>query len=828
MLGCNDAGADGIAFVLQPISTSVGGNGSGMGFGGISPSVGVTLDTYQNSSPDSDPFYDHIAVQLNGDVNHLSSNTITPLTAISATNDNVEDCIVHSLRIAWNAATTNLIISFDGQQRLNVTRDFVTTVFGGNPLVFWGFTGATGGLSNLQRFCTTLTPAFSFLPNQKKCVNEPITFYDNTTSFGGVVKHYWNFGDGSNIDSVNLNPTHTYTTAGDFVVVQRVKGADGCEETNTQTVRIGSKPVAGFYHQDSCINTLVHFFDTSTVAVGTLTSIFWELDNSGLTSIVSNPTSTYSTAGIKNIKLVVKSLEGCTSDTLYKPIRIFDRPVVNFSFTDSVCLGSPIIFTDNSTVSNGTVNGWVWLIDNVNATNNTSTLTHTFLTPGNHSISLMTTATGNSDCMGNMVTKNIYIRPKPVAAVKRLTICPGQTVNLLDSSYVPGGGQITQWWWDLGNNQYSTQQNPPVIYNSAGQANLQLVVSSAGGCKSDTLKFTLVVSAKPVANFGYPVTLCEGMPVQFTDSSSISGASIIKWRWTDNTILMDSVRNPVRILPAGTHSISLVVTSSDGCISDPFAQTLTVLYRPLIKWNFDDDCKNALISFSATDSLPGSVNSWHWNFGDGVAGTGNPATHSYSSNGAYPVTLYGETSTGCPHTDTLKGTINIYGTNAFAGNDVIAAEMQPVQLNAIGGISYEWSPGFGLTATDISNPVATVPSDQVYYLKAYTPEGCESFDTIKIKIYKGPDIYLPTAFTPNGDGLNDIFRGILVGIKTFNFLKVYNRWGQEIFITSDVSSGWNGKWKGKEQETGVYVVMASGIDFTGKLITKKSTVLLIR
>jgi Bacterial lectin len=111
-LGCSDNnGADGMAFVLQPISTSVGGTGQGMGFGSINPSVGVTLDTYQNSNPDSDPFYDHIAIQLNGDVSHTSANTITPLTPISATSNNVEDCQNHSLRIVWNAISKTMTTS---------------------------------------------------------------------------------------------------------------------------------------------------------------------------------------------------------------------------------------------------------------------------------------------------------------------------------------------------------------------------------------------------------------------------------------------------------------------------------------------------------------------------------------------------------------------------------------------------------------------------------------------------------------------------------------------------------------------------------------------
>ncbi|MFM6925929.1 MAG: lectin-like domain-containing protein, partial [Ferruginibacter sp.] len=225
-LGSGDSpGADGIAFVLQPISTSVGTSGSGLGYQGISPAVGVTLDTYQNSSPDNDPTYDHIAFQLNGDLNHSSANNIAgPVTAING-NNNIEDGNWHSLRIVWDAATKTLTAYVDGSLRLTTVRDLVANVFGGNPLVYWGFTGSTGGEFNYQGFKTALNPTFHFSPTQKRCINEPITFIDSTVSFAPIIKFYWDFGDGSPLDSLNLNPTHTYTSAGAFTVVQRVIGA---------------------------------------------------------------------------------------------------------------------------------------------------------------------------------------------------------------------------------------------------------------------------------------------------------------------------------------------------------------------------------------------------------------------------------------------------------------------------------------------------------------------------------------------------------------------------------------------------------------------------
>ena len=180
------------------------------------------------------------------------------------------------------------------------------------------------------------------------------------------------------------------------------------------------------------------------------------------------------------------------------------------------------------------------------------------------------------------------------------------------------------------------------------------------------------------------------------------------------------------------------------------------------------------------------------------------------------------------YNDTLRKNISIYSTNAYAGKDTIAAAGQPVQLQATGGISYLWSPAAGLNNANIANPVARLNATQTFTVKAFSPVGCETYDDVKIEIYLGPDIYLPNAFTPNGDSKNDIYRGKPVGLREFKFLKIFNRYGQEIFFTTDYNRGWDGTFKGKMQNSGIYIVIASGVDYRGNVIDKKETVMLIR
>ncbi|MBC7936087.1 MAG: PKD domain-containing protein [Rhizobacter sp.] len=1079
-LGNNDGGADGIAFVLQPISTSVGSLGGGMGYQGISPAIAITLDTYQNSSPDNDPFYDHIAIQRNGDINHASANNLAGPVQADASSPDIEDGALHKLRVVWDATTKTLSTYFDGVLRLTIVNDLVNTTFGGNPQVYWGFTGATGGLSNLQRFCTALAPAWSFAPSQKRCVGEAIQFMNASISFATIAKMYWNFGDGSNIDSINVNPIHTYATAGTYTVTQRVVGADGCEATNTQTVIVGSKPVASFSLNDSCVNNTIQFTNTSVATVGIINNWYWELDNTPATSTLPNPTAVYATYGIKNIKLAVKSLEGCTSDTLYRPIRVRSIPDADFTFVDSLCLGDTYNFTalasnpdglpidlyqwrigtdiinntmntqsytfltagihpvtlvafngplpptclrlvtknvfvvakplaamkfvtgcqaqqiqlldssytldglavtswwwnlgngqfssqQNPTVtyntsgpvniqlvvynsrncksdtlnatiqidtkpvasfnisdscagntilfnntSTGNLNNFYWWLDNAGLTSaqqhptttyptagikyikllvtstagcrsdtlfkpidiyakpqvdftftdsvclgsptpfsgiivsnshpvtnygwafgDTSTFirttqnaVYTFATPGPHTVTFTSSSINGAGCNGS-IQKNVFVTDKPHAAIKKLVACESQQIQLLDSSYATDGLAITSWWWDLGNGQFSTQQNPFVTYLTTGLVNIRLVVYNSRNCKSDTLDRTISVEYKPVAKFGHSTSLCNNNSIQFFDSSTVTNATVNQWQWIHNNNVFSAQQNPSQFFPVGSNTAALSATSIYGCKSDTVFKTFTIKAKPEVTLDFDDACKFSEVSFTANETSTIGITSWHWNFGDGNNNIGNPVTHVYNNNNTYTVKMYAISVEGCS-SDTIQAPIIIYGTDAFAGDDIIAAAAQPIQLNATGGLSYEWTPAIGLTATNIANPIANNTVDRRYYLRAFTPEGCESFDTVDIKIYKGPDIYVPGAFTPNGDGRNDILKPIAVGITQFDYFAVYNRYGQLVFKSSNSNAGWDGRIKGQEQSTGNFVWMVSGVDFRGNKISKKGSVLLIR
>jgi PKD repeat protein len=327
-LGCLDLnGADGIVFMLQPISTSVGTTGEGMGFEGISPSVGISLDTWQNFNR-NDPPYDHISIQLNGNITH--GNDLAGPIAASTSNDNIEDCKWHVFRIVWDAPTKTLTTFFDGEFRLKAQYDLVKDVFNNDPLVYWGFSGATGGAYNLQQFCTALNPNFNTnLPTNTTCFGPPVVFTDQSESFTVIQKFFWDFGDGTTSTDQNPRP-HIYSSPGAYIVRHVITGQDGCvSDTMKKTVYLGAKPVADFSLFDTCSQKTIGINNLSGSGFGDISQWTWTLDGN-INSSDQQPSFSNLTMGVHQLKLAVSTVYGCTSDEVSKTFNVVPTPVVNF------------------------------------------------------------------------------------------------------------------------------------------------------------------------------------------------------------------------------------------------------------------------------------------------------------------------------------------------------------------------------------------------------------------------------------------------------------------------------------------------------------------
>lgn len=216
--------------------------------------------------------------------------------------------------------------------------------------------------------------------------------------------------------------------------------------------------------------------------------------------------------------------------------------------------------------------------------------------------------------------------------------------------------------------------------------------------------------------------------------------------------------------------------------------------------------------------------------------------NSYTSDVIKPATtttyqLSVTGANGCMSDNTAATTITVTPPpQVFAGNDTAGLATQPVALQATDINNsrfsiYQWSPAAGLSNPSIANPVARLAGagHYAYILTASTPAGCTGNETLHINVFVKADIYVATAFTPNGDNNNDVLHAKPVGIKTFGRFSLYDRWGNLVFYTTNPATGWDGKLHGQPLQAGtLFVWTASGIDYTGRLLQKKGTVLLLK
>ena len=248
-LGCNDNwGADGMVFVLQSGAGGTGFIGNGMGYanpGSISPnSIGVEIDTWDsNPAVPTDIPSDHVGMNSGGLNSH---NVVAPIPI-----PNIEDCMPHQFRVTWNPGTQNFEVFIDGGSLFIYNGDMVTNFFGGNPNVYFGWTGGTGGAMNIQTVCMYRNAAFT--PDQTTvCSNQIITFTDNSTSELNMITDWaWTFGDGGT--SILQNPTHSYAAPGNYVVQLTITDISGCTDVVTTNITVNPGLTLNMTQQDvSC------------------------------------------------------------------------------------------------------------------------------------------------------------------------------------------------------------------------------------------------------------------------------------------------------------------------------------------------------------------------------------------------------------------------------------------------------------------------------------------------------------------------------------------------------------------------------------------------
>ena len=544
---------------------------------------------------------------------------------------------------------------------------------------------------------------------------------------------------------------------------------------------------------------------------------YWEFSQGGNvvgTSNQAEPLFTFPNPGLYTVKLIVNKGDACENGS-EGIARVWPGFKPEFDI-NGVCIQKHSVFTDKTTTNgHGTVNTWSWDFGEPSTTTDVSSVQNpSYKYPAAGMKTVKLTVGSDRGCSGT-VTKQIEIFTKPPMQLltKDTLMCNGDTTQL----GAKGNGNFT---WTPNNRIQGENTATPLVWPNV--TTTYFVRLDDNGCiNEDSVKVRVV-------NF-VTLSVMPDTTICLTDSVQLKATTnglLLQWNPAAD-IDQPTIANP-KAKPKGSITDYTITSKIGRCVDEKTVTVRTVPY-PLVNAGAD-----TTICFNSTVQLNGSTNGtqFSWSPASSLtnANTLNPLARPQGTI-RYILTASSPNS-GCPKPSRDTVLVNVLPkVNAFAGNDTAVVVGQPLQFNATGGNSYVWSPATSLSSTTIPNPIGIYDGsfENIRYKLIAIIDNCADSAYVNVKIFKTPaQVFVPTGFTPNGDGKNDIIRPIAVGITKFEYFRIYNRWGQQVFQTVENGKGWDGRIKGQHQGSGVYVWMVKAIDFTGKEFFAKGTLTLIR
>lgn len=515
--------------------------------------------------------------------------------------------------------------------------------------------------------------------------------------------------------------------------------------------------------------------------------------------------------------------------------------IADFKATDT-CLGEKTIFTNLAQKGAGSF-GYDfirWETENQTIIDTSENVALQYQRPGIYNVAMF--VRGKNSCITNRIEKKVIIVGNPEFVVESSDSCTGKlmvTVNNINSD-----ANIKKHFWEIDYGDGSRKKLLDSLmktdsYTYTNPGNYQVKVSSRGAlsCQTQTLTkiFTNVAVAK--ANFNVGDT-CWGMPSLFKNTSvrgfGNTGYSFAKWYINNDVIEDTSSSINYTYQTPGTYRVSLHVQGNNSCVVDSISKQLVVTGYPTANFVYKDSCAGFDVLFTdiSATSPNDKIAQWQWNFADKGTPlfTPNPI-RSFKREGSYAVNLLVQSKT-CPqfyHDTTINVTI-IRPRRNLRYNTIYTVKDMQNKLDAYpSGRSYEWIPNLYLNNFRVKQPLINPDFvEKEYQVRIVDSSGCINVDTLMVWGFDKPDIYLPTAFSPNNDGYNDVYKAEYVMIEHLEYLKVLDKFNNIIFETKSMSESWDGVYKGRPVAADAYLVLVSAVDKRKQRIQKKVTVNLLR
>jgi gliding motility-associated-like protein len=708
------------------------------------------------------------------------------------------------------------------------------------------------------------------------CINAGVAFTNTSTFPGGgsIIRYSWNFADGSPLVST-INATHTFTSARTYNVVLKVTSDSGCTQILTQPIIVHPRPVL----TKSNDTTVCPGFSTPIWVRGGSVYI-WSPGATLSDSLISNPIASPPNVPV-TYRVIVADTNRCQSFDSVK-VKFWRLQPIDAGMDTSICFAAGSYHDSVQLHATGGVS-YRWIFDSTTLSN--SYVSNPWARPRVNTY-YQVLVTDFHGCVQQDSVQVVVLDPAIDIITQTDTgMCQYDTISL----NVADQGAITRYLWTPSTGVSNPNIRSPYFYPTDSG---MYYVNIRNYCYTKTDSVQINVYPLPVINTGKVDSICIGDtfhiqtggtvsytwrpdptltpwntpdPLAFPISDHwyyVTGVDTLGCRNTDSFLLKvflkpnAQILAPPKIICFGTpvqvtatggvrYLWSYGWTMNDSTIADPMItppDTTTYWVRVTNEHNCSNydsvrlNVQMPVTAYAAPDSeicrkqeLP--LHAW-----GGLYYLWTPSTALSSSIVPNPysrpdstITYNVHVSNDCFSDDTTL-TVHIHQLPpANAGPDDTIYRNQSTTLTGSGGVSYTWYPNIGLNDPSNYTTVASPYNTQQYILWVTDDFGCVNTDTVVVNVVVNTLILIPTAFSPNGDGTNDIFRiAKWLNLDKVLEFSVWNRWGEKIWETNDKNGGWDGTFNGRPEPMAVYVWQLKGTDFDGNTLVRSGTVTLLR
>jgi len=648
------------------------------------------------------------------------------------------------------------------------------------------------------------------------CPPLEVNFSDLTVADTTLTSWSWNFGDGESSDL--SDPSHIFEDISydinnnplPFTVSLNVQDILGCSDQISNLVIQPLGPNPEFTNTTSneiCVGDQVNFSPTGSNPA--FHDYEWDFGN-GSTSNDSNPSSQYNSAGTYSVTLSVTDSVGCEREQTEQIVFVQNYPeaIVGTNYEEGEILCYPFVANFNNASINEAPDDVVWNVEQLGTIVNQQNVGTTYLEPGLYDVSLEVETT-----FGCADDTSIVVQVEgPVADIDLNpdAICPGGSIelNLVDTA------DLEYWQFDFGDGNEEANQWPtfhtydPGFIPTTGSTVLTLVMFSQDSVCSSARTTDLIIE-EVIAGFDRNNEIaeidsihCFGIEDDFISTSSAS-ASIFNWDFsTGQSFNTEDVTDLT--LPPGEHTITLIVNSNLGC-ADTLTKSMEIFPLPEPTVNEGTICLGETIELTATGGIL-----YEWSPTDGLD---DPFAQTVQATPESTTTYVVTVTDGNNCSNIAESDILVFQPPPSISEDTILR----ISDSDIAGLylgeryTYQWSPDIDVECDTCAITTLRPLEDRTYVLTISDTLGCFSIESyFTYEILEVASVVVPDAFSPNGDGVNDVVYVEGWGIEELISFKIYNRWGELIFESNDKEVGWDGTYKGEVQapDSYAYVIVA--------------------